>query len=144
MGRSVSNILTDEIPLLQLYRPRSGSQHSERSNFWLWHEVELCANRPKHHDSTLSVNEPTKVIILNWVATILAYAHWISGTLVFSSTLFIGTLDAFGVIARYAVSALLCRAIMLMELSGLRSLETEEEDEKSPVHVRVRPDQHTG
>lgn len=82
------------------------------------------------------MNEPTKVIILNWLAIFLAYAHWIFGTLVFASTLFIGTLDAVGVIMRYVVSALLCRAIILMELSGLRSLETEKEDEKSPVHVR--------
>ena len=53
----------------------------------------------------------------------LAYAHWIFGTLVFSSTLFIGTLDALGVIARYLASALVCRIILLVELAGVRDVE---------------------
>ena len=65
-------------------------------------------------------------VYLNWVAVILAYAHWIFGTLVFSSTLFIGTLDAFGVIARYLASALVCRMILLVELAGIRGVEENE------------------
>ena len=65
-------------------------------------------------------------VCLNWVAVILAYAHWIFGTLVFSSTLFIGTLDALGVIARYLASALVCRMILLVELAGIRGLEETE------------------
>lgn len=58
-------------------------------------------------------------VCLHWAAVILAYAHWIFGTLVFSSTLFIGTLDGLGVIARYLASALVCRMILLVELAGI-------------------------
>ena len=65
-------------------------------------------------------------ICLNWVAVILAYAHWIFGNLVFSSTLFIGTLDALGVMARYLASALVCRMILFVELAGIRGLEETE------------------
>ena len=70
--------------------------------------------------------ETRKAICLNWIALILAYAHWVLGTLVFSSTLFIGTLDALGVFTRYLASALVCRMILLVELAGIRGVEEAE------------------
>ena len=76
------------------------------------------------------MSETRTAVCLNWVAVILAYAHWIFGTLVFSSALFIGTLDALGVIARYLASALVCRMIMLVEIAGIRALEEGETSER--------------
>lgn len=70
--------------------------------------------------------EGGRVVCLNWAAVMLAYGQLIFGTVVFSSTLFIGSLDAFGVIARYLVSALLCRAIILVEFAGMRGVEVGE------------------
>ena len=74
-------------------------------------------------ESNSNMPEARTTVCLIWVALILAYAHWIFGTLVFSSTLFIGTLDAFGVIARYLASALICRMVLLVELAGMRAVE---------------------
>ena len=47
----------------------------------------------------------------------------------FSSTLFIGTLSAIGIISRYAASAVVCRWILLFELAGLSGAEDAGEQE---------------
>lgn len=47
--------------------------------------------------------------------------HVIFGTLAFSSMQFISVKDAFGVIGRYTASVIVCRVIVMYELSGLRS-----------------------
>ncbi|KAL9613066.1 MAG: hypothetical protein Q9167_002365 [Letrouitia subvulpina] len=86
---------------------------------WLWNEANPSANHAKP-EFNIGTPEARIAVCLNWIAVILAYAHWIFGTLVFSSTLFIGTLDALGVIARYLASALICRTILLIELAGIR------------------------
>lgn len=108
----------------QTYRRlgREGVPKGNSSSFlvrWLWNEANPSANHAK-----LEFNIKARTTFcLNWVALILAYAHWIFGTLVFSSTLFIGTLDALGVIARYLASAIICRMILLVELAGIRGAE---------------------
>jgi len=89
---------------------------------WFWNETQQSANHAKL-EYNVGMPEGRIAVCLNWAAVLLAYAHWISGTLVFSSTLFIGTLDAVAVIARYLASALLCRMILLVELAGMRGVE---------------------
>lgn len=49
-------------------------------------------------------------------AKVLAYMHQIFGLLVFSSCLFIGTLDALGVLVRFGVSAIVGRMVFLLEV----------------------------
>ena len=110
-----------------MYRPssRNGRSKINSSGFlvrWLWNEANPSANHAKF-EFNIGVSEARTAICLNWAAVMLAYAHWIFGTLVFSSTLFIGTLDALGVIARYLASALVCRMILLVELAGIRDVE---------------------
>jgi len=60
------------------------------------------------------------------LADIASFVHLVFGTLVFSSLMFIATLDAATVVLRYMVSGLLCRFVLLYELSGMRSAEMEE------------------
>ena len=108
--------------IFQTYRRSSFEGVPKKISFsfliiWLWNEANSSANHAKLEFKI----ETRTTICLNWVAPILAYAHWIFETLVFSSTLFIGTLDALGVIARYIASAIICRMILLVELAGIRA-----------------------
>lgn len=53
--------------------------------------------------------------IFDSLANILAAGHVVFGTVVLSAVLFIGTLDALGVFARFAASALICQLISVLE-----------------------------
>ncbi|KAK8044174.1 hypothetical protein PG993_004198, partial [Apiospora rasikravindrae] len=59
-------------------------------------------------------------ILCSWILSTSVLVHVIFGTLVLSSMLFVGTRDAFQVVARFAVSVLVCRSIMLFEISMMR------------------------
>ncbi|KAL2041436.1 hypothetical protein N7G274_005818 [Stereocaulon virgatum] len=89
---------------------------------WFRNEFKPSANHAKL-DQNIGMPDRSLAVSLNCVAVMLGYAHWIFGTLLFSSALFIGTLDAFGVIARYIASALICRTILLIEIAGMRGAE---------------------
>ncbi|KIW66519.1 hypothetical protein PV04_05847 [Phialophora macrospora] len=67
-------------------------------------------------------DETYAYIFLSWFTSILTVLHIVYGTLVFSSILFISTSDAVTVVARYLSSTLVCRAIVMYELSGLRQV----------------------
>lgn len=60
------------------------------------------------------------------LADVMSFVHLVFGTLVFSSLMFIATLDATKIVLRYMVSGLLCRFVLLYELSGMRAAEVEE------------------
>lgn len=92
---------------------------------WLCNEANPSANHVEL-EFTTDTPEARIAIYLNWAAVLFAYVHWILGTFVFSSTLFIGTLDSLGVIARYLASALVCRMILFVELAGMRGVEEAE------------------
>lgn len=91
---------------------------------WFRNEVTPLANHAKPEFNT--GQERRIAVCLNWAAVLFGYTHWIFGTLVFSSTLFIGTLDALSVIARYVASAFICRTILLVELAGSKGAEEAE------------------
>jgi hypothetical protein len=57
-----------------------------------------------------------KLGIFDSTANIVGAGHVIFGTVVLSAVLFIGTLDALGVFARYAASSLVCQLITVLEL----------------------------
>ena len=59
------------------------------------------------------------------LADATSFVHLVFGTLVFSSLMFIATLDAAKVVLRYMISGLLCRCVLLYELSGMRAAEVE-------------------
>jgi hypothetical protein len=61
-------------------------------------------------------------ILLAWFTSMGTVLHIIYGTLVFSSILFISTGDAVIVVVRYLSSTLVCRAVVMFELSGLRQV----------------------
>lgn len=59
--------------------------------------------------------------ILSWCTSTGTVLHVILGTVVCTSRLFISTQDALAVVARYIASALVCRIILVYELSRLRT-----------------------
>lgn len=59
------------------------------------------------------------VIMVSWLVSVNTLAHIVYGTLVLSSLLFFNVGDAITVMARFAASAVACRAIARFELSGM-------------------------
>jgi hypothetical protein len=56
---------------------------------------------------------------LFWMASVCAVVHMIYGILVLSSLVFISALEALQVLVLYAVSAILCQLILLLELANM-------------------------
>ncbi|KAL9624255.1 MAG: hypothetical protein Q9160_001502 [Pyrenula sp. 1 TL-2023] len=56
---------------------------------------------------------------LAWLLSVLIIFHIILGTLILSSTNFVGPKDALGIMARYVLSVIICRVILVYELSVL-------------------------
>jgi hypothetical protein len=59
-------------------------------------------------------------MFLSWLTTVLTTLHLIFGTITFSSLLFISVDDALGILGRFMASVLVCRMILVYELSHLR------------------------
>ena len=58
--------------------------------------------------------------LLAWLLSVCTIFNIILGTLILSSTNFVGPKDALGVMARYILSVIVCRVILLYELAVLR------------------------
>ena len=70
-------------------------------------------------------------VVFIWAADICVYVHWVFGTLLFSSTLFVGTLDALRIIIPYLSVAFWCRMILMIELLEFDGKEGAKEAETS-------------
>jgi hypothetical protein len=84
-------------------------------------------------EAELEIKDETYAyIFLAWFTSMGTVLHIVYGTLLFSSILFISTGDAVIVVARYLSSTLVCRAMVMFELSGLRQvLDRQEEGSRS-------------
>lgn len=58
--------------------------------------------------------------VLLWLASFLAIIHMVFGILVLSSLIFISTIEALQIFARYAASAVACQLVLLVELTMMR------------------------
>jgi len=61
-------------------------------------------------------------------AGIFQFLLLLFGTIVFSSMMFIATIDAFEVVVRYIVSGIVCRFILIFELNGIQIAENEDSE----------------
>lgn len=88
-------------------------------------ELSLCGY---HASSVLQwKNETYMFVVMAWLTSIASLIQILFCTLWFSSLAFISVDDALGVLARYLASAIACRAVLMLELSGLReTMEVEE------------------
>lgn len=82
-------------------------------------EFSLCST---HTRTILRFKESQSAwfIFVTWFAANGTTVLILYGTLVFSSLMFISTLDAVVIVLRYLFSAVVCRAILMHELNGMR------------------------
>lgn len=57
---------------------------------------------------------------LAWLFSVIVIFHIIIGTIILSSTNFVGPKDALAIMARYIISVIICRIILVYELAVLR------------------------
>lgn len=76
-----------------------------------------------------SVEEKLKLVVKDrtawfvfctWITSIGTVAHIIYGTLIFSSILFVSTSDAVKIVARFVASTVVCRVILVFEITGMQ------------------------
>jgi hypothetical protein len=72
--------------------------------------------------SVETFKETKTFIVLAWLFHTLTISHILYGTLIFSSLSFIGTRDATLVLGRFMVSVLLCRIVLMYDITGLRKV----------------------
>jgi len=94
---------------------------------WMVDEFTLCAVKEKRGFLAQLKQEYWPVLFANVLAQSGAFVLVFFGTLLFSSLLFIGTIDAVGVVCRYMVSTAICRLILMYELRGMAAVETGED-----------------
>ncbi|KAM4063799.1 hypothetical protein HRG_006910 [Hirsutella rhossiliensis] len=80
---------------------------------------------------------------LSWFLSICTVAHVVFGTLIFSSLLFFSVRDATKVVARYAASAIICRAVVRFELAGLTEATTYGDDGPPPESTEALDEEVT-
>ena len=90
-------------------------------------------------EATLSIREESLYfLVVSWITSSGIVVHIIFGTLVLSSTLFITTLDAVTVVFQFLGSTIVCRAILMWELSGIRQVvSVREEDRRGTDQIRL-------
>jgi hypothetical protein len=81
-------------------------------------EMQLCSQQAQA--SVTFRRESYTFIFLSLLTSLLAIVHLAFGTVLLSSSLFVGTGDAFVITARYFASAAVCRVILMFEMNGMR------------------------
>ena len=115
-------------------------QEENSNGHWLARfkrETTICAAKYRRGYLDHKTEEPTWVIWMNIAASFAGFALVMYGTILFSSLLFIGPLDAFGAIMRYIGSTLICRMVLAYELSGMKAAEQAPYNEDSISSQRL-------
>jgi hypothetical protein len=103
-------------------KPQGVSRKSKSPLVRFWaRELTTCWNMDECTMDKPDGGESKYAIFLNWLASGLGLAHVIFGTLVLSSLLFIGVIDALYVILRLIGTTFICRLILQGELAGLQN-----------------------
>lgn len=77
-------------------------------------------------------------VLLQLLASILAFVQVVLGTLILSSLIFIGFHDTLKILARLISSALVCRVIAMFELARIRKPKEETERNDTTMDMVVR------
>lgn len=90
---------------------------------WLFikarHEFSPCAT---HEKLKLQWKQETHAYVLvSWWASICTATHLLYGTIAMSSLVFLGYVDSIKIIGRLMASVIVCRAILVFELAGMRN-----------------------
>ncbi|KAI0898150.1 hypothetical protein F4806DRAFT_461318 [Annulohypoxylon nitens] len=99
----------------------AGSTGGFRSGVLQWFRNEftpcITQNKIELHWS----GETYLFVFISWCSSISTVAHIFFGTIAFSSIIFIGYVDSIKIIFRFMASAVLCRAVLMFELAGMRN-----------------------
>ena len=97
---------------------KSTSSHDGHFARWLQSEFSPCST----HSPGVILSKPATLLfhLLCWLIAVGTVAHILFGTSVFSSLTFIAVPDALPIAARYLISGIVCRGILMYELSGMR------------------------
>ena len=140
-----------------MLRVRTADELDKTGYSWLKRQFVLVNDR--HPVKLKVVPESYWFLFLTWFTAMGTICHVIYGTLVFSSLLFISVRDSLLVIARYMVSVICCRVILMYELASLRrvfhysAIESSEEELRadfqtksgaSDVVTNIRTDMSSG
>ncbi|KAJ5771123.1 uncharacterized protein N7511_003174 [Penicillium nucicola] len=102
-------------------RKNEGSRKSAENGLgrWIRHELSPCIT----HDKLELIWKPESYLFvaISWWTSLLTVVHLLYGTIAFSSIQFIGYVDSIQIIARFMGSAVVCRAILMLELAGMRN-----------------------
>jgi hypothetical protein len=119
-------------------------QDEQDESSWWKREFTLCANQAKGLDALLKQNKLNPIaVFFNCAASACAFIHLLFGTMLFPSLLFIAVYDILNfVLWRYLVSTVICRLILLIELSGMRESGLKDVDrvEKKVQELKKRVD----
>lgn len=101
--------------------PRGAGRKAASFLLFIWSKIgqdfRLCNHQPA---AELHVRKRIHAFYLfSWLTSTLTIAHIVYGTLIFSSSLFIGTEDAVIVFGRQFGSVILCRIILMIEIRGI-------------------------
>lgn len=150
-------------------RSNDASHVRRRSSddWWVWRvrhilwekELKPCSQRHLPH---YYVKQSMLAQIARWVCPVISYVHYVLGTAILGSLLFIPFADAFPIVIRYVASGVVARGILSFELNclncnnetvwqdGRLELQSSENSDsllrtftpvhKSQVHVVVGPD----
>lgn len=100
-------------------RPRISNRSSWVDRLWT---LEVLPTVNRERGPILRVPPTTTAILLQIVASALAFIHVVLGTMILSSLIFIGFHDTLRILARFVASALVCRGILMFELAGIREV----------------------
>ena len=102
-----------------------------RQRPWWRSELSICANQEKGMETLLKFKRISRqAVLLNCVASLMAFFHVWFGIILFSSLIFAAVWDIMNSIFwRYLLSTVACRLILLFELAGLREPGLDEVEE---------------
>lgn len=95
------------------------------SYFWTLVKMEILPTVNRERGPILTVPSTATAILLQIIASALAFVHVVLGTMILSSLVFVGFHDTLRIIARFIASALVCRGILMFELAGIREMSRE-------------------
>ncbi|KAJ8133249.1 hypothetical protein O1611_g370 [Lasiodiplodia mahajangana] len=105
---------------------------------------EFTLNAHHSHSSITPRKETFLFICFSWFTSISTILHIIAGVFIFSSTLFIGVTDAWAIAARYLASVVICRIILMFEISGMRTTVDVQGIHSTEVSVATQQDGLSG
>ncbi|KAH9903779.1 hypothetical protein F4778DRAFT_790868 [Xylariomycetidae sp. FL2044] len=116
--------------------PRKNVAAADRLRSWLHHELypteHLPAKKIEWRRDSGGLSD-----LLASILSLGTIINLIFGTMVFSSLLFFSVADSLAIAARYLASTLVCRAVLRMELVGLKDKMVYGPHEPEPAAVRI-------